>query len=280
MIKAIQVQHTSKNKDAEMERTLESAAKAGFKYVSMGFGSTLAFFENDWEYTVNYIKEHIDKNGLKCVQTHLPYYHLLISAEELDEKMETAIKRGIKASANLGAKWCVYHPRSAVSKNYDSEASLITNMKVIAGYAEVAKESGISVALENLPLFPTMPDSPFYTCKYEDLARLHDELNHPNISVCWDFGHAHLTKFDHVKALEYMGSRIKCTHIHNNLRFFDDHCPPSLGDMDLQAVFGALAKTGFDGPLTLEVNYKVDEVLDSYMAHCYDCACMVERIIK
>ena len=280
MIKAIQIQNVQPGMDLPMERALEAAAKAGFKYVSMGFGSSLAFFEDNWEETTSYIKAVLDKNGLECVQTHLPYYHLLISAEELDDKMENAIKRCIKASAFLGAKWCVYHPRSAVSKKYDSDAAHEINMKVISGYAEVAKEAGISVALENLPVFPGMPTDYFYTSKYEDLARLHDELNHPNISVCWDFGHAHLTKFDHVEALEYMGDRIKCTHIHNNGRFDDDHYPPSLGNMDLKAVFGAFAKTGYDGPLTLEVVYNDDETLGSYFKHCYDCVCMIERIMK
>ena len=275
MIKTIQIQH-----DGALEHAFSAASKAGFKYISMGFGSSKAFHEDGYEKEIERIKSLMAKYGLTCVQTHLPYYHLLISAEELDDTMETAIKRCIKASADLGAKWCVYHPRSAVSKKYDSETAHRINMDVISGYAEVAKEAGISVALENLPLFPGMPDDPFYTCKYEDLARLHDELNHPNISVCWDFGHAHLTKLDHVKALEYMGDRIKCTHIHNNGRFDDDHYPPSMGNMDLNAVFGAFAKIGYNGPLTLEVVYRDDRTLDSYMAHCYECVCMIEDIMK
>ena len=86
MIKAIQIQH-----DDALEHALQSASKAGFEHISMGFGSSKLFHEDNFETELERIKQLLNKNGLKCIQTHLPYYHLLISAEELDDTMETAI---------------------------------------------------------------------------------------------------------------------------------------------------------------------------------------------
>ena len=59
MIKAIQIQH-----DSSMERMLECTAKAGFKYVSLGFGSTKAFHQDNWQEVAPYIKSKLEENGL------------------------------------------------------------------------------------------------------------------------------------------------------------------------------------------------------------------------
>ncbi len=274
MIKVFQVQH-----DGSMERAFEYVAKAGFKYVSLGFGSTKAFHSDGWETVAPYIKKKLEENGLTCVQTHLPYYDLRISSEILDDEMETAIKRCIIASAELGAKVCVYHPRSAVSKNYSSSVSLEDNKKVISGYNEVAKEAGIGLALENLPIFPDIHHMRFYTSDPEDLCELVDSFNDDNISICWDFGHAHLTKIDHVQALKMVGKRLSCTHIHNNRQIDDDHYPPSLGTMKWDELMPVLTEIGYEGPLTLEVVYPDNSTLESYVAHCYSCAEYLEILM-
>ena len=115
-----------------MEQTFGYVKKAGFKYVSMGFGSSKAdFIRDDWEDFVEHITNRLEENGLSCVQTHLPYYDLLLSSEILDDEMELAIKRCIRASAMLGAKVCVYHPRSSLTRDFSVKASLADNIKVI-----------------------------------------------------------------------------------------------------------------------------------------------------
>lgn len=274
MIKAIQIQH-----DGSMERMFESVAKAGFRYVSLGFGSTKAFHNDDWESVAPYINQKLKENGLACVQTHLPYYDLKLSSEILVDEMEEAIKRCIRCSAELGAKVCVYHPRSSVTHDYSAKASLEDNVKVISGYNELAKKAGIGIALENLPIFPDIQHMRFYTYDYEDLCELVDALDE-NVTVCWDFGHAHLTKFDHSQGLRYVGKRLSCTHIHNNNRWDDDHNVPSVGSINWQELMPVLNEIGYEGPLTLEVTYKNDPTLESYTQHCYSCVEYLESLIK
>ena len=274
MIKAIQIQH-----DDSMERMFKCAAEAGFRYVSLGFGSTKAFHKDDWKEVAPYIKSRLEENGLICVQTHLPYYDLRISSEILDEEMEEAIKRCIIASAELGAKVCVYHPRSSVAKDYSAKASLADNVKVITEYNKVAKKAGIGIALENLPIFPDIQHMRFYTYDYEDLCELVDAFEDDNISVCWDFGHAHLTRFDHAQGLRYVGKRLSCTHIHNNNRWDDDHNVPSVGSINWKELMPVLTEIGYEGPLTLEVVYKNDPTLESFTNHCYSCVKYLESLM-
>lgn len=274
MIKAIQIQY-----DESMEELFEYASKAGFKYVSLGFGSSKEFHKDNWKEIVNKIKNWLEKSNLVCVQTHLPYYDLRISSEILDDNMELGIKNCIRASAMLGAKVCVYHPRSAVSKNYSAKVALDDNKKVILGYNEVAKEVGIGLALENLPIFPDIHYMRFYTSDPADLCELVDSFKDENISICWDFGHAHLTKIDHVQALRDVGKRLSCTHIHNNTQLDDDHYPPSMGTMKWNELMPVLNEIGYEGPLTLEVIYPKDTTTESYISHCYSCAEYLEGLM-
>ena len=68
-------------------------ARAGFKYVAMSFGDERPLLEDNWREYVENIDRVFKGNGLKCVMTHAPYYHLLLSAEERDPKMELAMTR-------------------------------------------------------------------------------------------------------------------------------------------------------------------------------------------
>ena len=49
-----------------------------------------------------------------------------------------------------------------------------------------------------------------------DVFNLIKSFNSDSAVCCWDFGHANLMKMDQSYALEYLGKRIVCTHVHNN----------------------------------------------------------------
>lgn len=288
MIKAIQIQY-----DENMEQMFEYASKAGFRWISVGFGTGKAkvFQNDDWKKIAPYIAGLMKKYGLRCIQTHLPCYDLRVSAEVIDDLMEIAIKRAIKTSADLGAKWCVAHPRSAVNQDYSSKAGLQQNLKAFSEYAAYARETGIGLAVENMPVFSGIFWMRFFGSDYEDLCELVDSLNDPNVSVCWDFGHAHMTKFDQEKALKYVGKRISCTHIHNNYADTDWHHAPSIGNMNWKKLMPILKEVGYEGPLTLEVNYGYEnenslstdygnnDMLESFISHNYNCVKYLEKFM-
>ena len=72
------------------------------------------------------------KANLNCIQTHLPaVYHLLVSSEEIDERLEIAIKRGIEATAILGARWTAFHPRTAINDGYNRKVSYDHNKNML-----------------------------------------------------------------------------------------------------------------------------------------------------
>lgn len=94
--------------EENLEFMLQLAAKAGFKEIMLGFGTSDILLRKDYHNDIEKIKLLMDKYGIACRQTHFPFYHLLVSSEVENEEIEDYIKRGIEASDELGAEWgCV-----------------------------------------------------------------------------------------------------------------------------------------------------------------------------
>ena len=269
---AIQIQH-----DAHWREMLQITAESGFKFVSMGFGSSKVFHKDGWEKEMDEIGNELAKNGLRCVMTHTPYYDLLISAEKIDEVMERALLRCMTATGMLGGEISAVHPRSFLDgQAVDGKKSLAYNLKSFSVLAEEIGKYGAKLGVENLPQFPGLP-IPFYSCKTEDHIELIDKLDSENTCAVWDFGHSHLLGGDDVAAIRALGKRIEGTHVHNNYWHDDSHFVPSRGTIDWNATLGAMKENGYKGYLTLEVNYDYSFAIRSFIKHCYDCVAELEK---
>ncbi len=273
MKKAIQLQEH----DADI--MMEYAEKAGYEYISLGFGSSKIFHEDNWENRISELSAAMDKYHLKCVQTHLPYYDLRIDSSIIDEDMEEAIRRCIKATAMLGAKWTAMHLRSAYDHNFSESRAYSDNCRCIEDYLTVARKAGAGIALENLPIFPGAPQWHFYSSHYEDICAIADKYKGDNMGICWDFGHAHITGLDGVQALEYVGDRLRITHIHDNFDKDDNHIIPTLGTDNWERLMPVLKKIGYTGPLTLEIDYKINPVTESFTACSYKAVEYLEKLM-
>ncbi len=253
------------------ESALKNAKNAGFKYVAIGFGSSDCFFHDTWENDVKRVERLLKENSLECIQTHMPFYDLLLSAEITDKDTDTALLRSIEAGRMLGAEWNVYHPRSAINDNYSPRKSMEYAKVAVESLAEKAIECKSGLAIENMAVFPDVSKMRFFSSDYEDLCELSDYFHSEYVAVCWDFGHANLMGNNQEKALAYIGNRIKCTHIHSNDGNMDQHNLPSQGNIEWEKVMPALKKSGYNGALTLEIKYKDKPYLESYFRHALDC---------
>lgn len=269
---AIQIQH-----DAHWREMLQITAESGFKFVSMGFGSSKVFHKDGWEKEMDEIGNELAKNGLRCVMTHTPYYDLLISAEKLDEDMERALLRCMKATGMLGGEISAVHPRSFLDgQRVDGEKSFAYNLKSFSALSEEIGKYGAKLGVENLPQFPGLP-IPFYSCKTDDHIQLVDALPKESTCAVWDFGHSHLMGRDDAEDIRKLGKRIEGTHVHNNFRHDDSHFAPSIGNIDWNATLGAMKENGYKGYLTLEVNYDYSFAIRSFIKHCYECVAELEK---
>ena len=274
MNKAIQIAY-----DKNFERVCRFASEAGFKNISVNFNNT----EDPTDATYDKAPEHIlgilEKYDLKVVQTHLYYYYPLLSAEKTEPELEHRVMREIEASARIGADWCAWHTRYYKSGEWQSgefneELTLKYNYESVSRYLEVAKKYGTGIALENLFGIMIFGGTDL-------LMRICDQFHDDRVGICWDTGHANISKEDQADAITKLGSRIKCTHVHNNWGVRDDHAPPIYGNIEWKRVIPALADVGYDGPLTLETHcwYNEDELWRSFMKHNYDSLLYLESLI-
>lgn len=257
------------------------ASEAGFDSIAINFHDMENRLDVTWKEATEKILKILNDCGLKCVQTHLPYYDLRISAEILQDEMESAIREAIRVSGEIGAPWCVYHPRSAVDLGFTSAKALEINKRVISDYIECAVKSNTGIALENLPIFQIVPVKPYYTSDYNDLCELSDSFQSEYVGICWDTGHANMMYFDQGQAIRFLGDRIKCTHIHNNNKSQDLHLLPDSGNIEWNKVMEAFKSIHYSGPLTLETRCSYnDEVLwKSFAQHGYGCLRYLEKLI-
>ena len=277
MVKAIQIAYNER-----FALKCQYASEAGFKHIAVNFNDIIHKNEDDWKVMTEDIRCILDRNGLSCVQSHLHCHNLLESSEIPDEVSDFAITQSIIATGMLGGKYGVYHPRSSISSGWRTSIAFEDNRRILSGFLDTAAKSGVSIAVENIPTFPDHSRWPFYTSNFEDLAALVDSFSDPHICVCWDFGHANLMEIKQDEALRYLGSRVRCLHIHNNFGVHDDHSSPDSGTIDWYKILPVLAEIGYDGPLTLETHchYDEPELLKSFARHNYVCLEFLEGLIK
>ena len=109
--------------------------------------------------------------------------------------------------------------------------------------AGCASPLGVRVALEVIP-------NALSTA--ETLVDLVEELDHPDVGVCLDFGHAHM-QGDVVDAVETLSGLLLATHVHDNHGRRDEHLAPFEGTIDWPGALLALQKVGYEGTMTLEL---------------------------
>lgn len=285
---AIQLRNTEPWQDVA-----RAMAESGFKYVAMGFGDEKPLLKDDWKQYVYEIGETFSSYGLKCIQTHAPYYDLLISAEKRDADMELAMLRTIEATKILGAEICAVHPRSVIIEGEpretaaDREKSLQENIVAFSPLVEACEKHDVLLGIENLMRYPC--EHPyFYSWIAEDHCELIDRLHSDHVAAVWDFGHANLVDTDHAQRICTLGNRIKGTHVHDNDGWQDNHFPPFLPEpdsyyvrraVDWYGVLNALKSTGYDGYLTLEIIFNFNYPIRPYIQYLYDSVCILNDIL-
>ena len=276
MIKAIQIGYNSL-----FECKCKCAAEGGFKHIAVNYTEILGKNEDEWDAITDDIARILDENKLCAVQSHPHYYDLRLSSEIRSEELDFAMRQSIISSAKLGAKYCVFHPRSSINSGYLRSRSFEDNLAWFSELVECAAKHGTMIAVENIPVFGTQGRKmPLYSSNVEELCEIVDALGNDNAVICWDFGHANLMHYEQDVAISYLGKRIACTHIHNNFGTDDTHSTPDCGNIKWDKAMTALAATGYNGPLTLETHclYPEEGMLRDFARFNFGCLEYLERL--
>ena len=105
-----------------------------------------------------------------------------------------------------------------------------------------AQQAGVTLGLEALNRFETY----FVNCM-ADLARLVDEVNHPNFRMMYDTFHANIEEKSPAVAIAQGGKRIIHVHISEN-----DRSTPGEGGVRWSENFNAIKAQGYDAWMVIE----------------------------
>lgn len=260
------------------DECIRLCADAGFEEIDY----SPDFADESWLAETEAAAEAAAKYGVGITQCHAPYN--FYKKEPLD-RFIGLLDRAAEGAHILGAKNLVfhfdeYHP--AKGEQFDSANALRRAYEVLSPVIEKTISYGINAALENTfeDHHRVGPEERSHLCaEIEELEAAIGMFNDEHVKCCWDFGHAHL-QFGQQQAdmIKRMGTKISCTHVHDNYYGKDLHLMPFYGQLDWETLIPALSECGYAGSLAFEAGYGrfPDELLPEFMRlskHALDILC-------
>ena len=184
-------------------------------------------------------KDIADKHGLIQETSHstIPGCTALWTDGQSGDDYKELLKLNLDNCQRVSIPTLVVH----VQLDMSAENSLDTGLKRLKEVVSHAAKCGVNVAFENIN-------------SAEYLYKTLDYFDESHVGFCYDCGHeACHTGGEHY--LPKIGSRLLCTHIHDNDTKSDLHLIPFEGNIDFSCISGELKACGYKGNITLELCY-------------------------
>ena len=187
------------------------------------------------------------EEGVDTWSFHLPFYPFeVINPASLDASVrKNTVERLsalIKKAASHGFKHAVIHPSGEPISDTDRAASVEYAKESLYSLACAASESGIVLAVEDLPR----------TCLGNCSRELLELISvHPDLRVCFDVNH--LLFEPHAEFLKVLGGKIATVHISDYDFVNERHWLPLEGNIDWAELMKGLDDIGYNGVFMYEV---------------------------
>ena len=192
---------------------------------------------------------------------HAPYTTVNLESPDKNvrERSITKVQSAIRFLSELGGNVVIVHPTGPVDEDslpYDSSAygELVKYLgDSVYKLSEIAIESGVQIALENLH---RKPDDGWIVRPLESMQELRSFIHmfdSTYVGICMDVGHTRLSGLDVGDQVRIAGDRLFALHIQDGDGPIDCHRPPGQGVIDFDSFGKALNDISFDGAWTMEV---------------------------
>jgi sugar phosphate isomerase/epimerase len=157
------------------------------------------------------------------------------------------IKRALEAAEHIPFKNIVLH----LGERDDqwSQRTIEHAETALEHLGAFARPLGVRLLVENLLSEPTTP---------ERLLTILDMGHLPNVGICLDLGHAHVTT-GIAAAIGTLGSRIASVHVHDNHGTKDEHLWPGDGTIEWAEARNALHALTTPPAAVLEIHYTLGD---------------------
>lgn len=208
-----------------------------------------ALRDSDFEKRLLAEKKAADQAGITIYQTHAPFGFPPIgeAGAGMAEQIEV-MKKLIWGTALLGGTCLVVHPVLVAGTDAGSERVWETNLEFYNRLIPAAKETGVFVCTENLPI------EGFVLSRAKQTLQLVQELNSDCVKICLDTGHCSFFGESPADALRLLKRQVKALHVHDNDGRDDWHWIPFHGKIDWLDFKEALSEIEPGVPVSLETN--------------------------
>lgn len=172
--------------------------------------------------------------------------------EAMDE-----IKRAVEVAEMMPFRFLVQH--IGKTDEYDDPRKFEWAMSGIEHLRAFCRQLGITLLVENTPNDLATP---------EKLKELLKALHYPDLGVCFDTGHAHMTSSVH-QAFGVLQPHIRSTHVHDNKADRDAHLWPGEGTIDWNETMQALRAAPQMPALLMEIEGEEGMDVSAKMAKAY-----------
>lgn len=186
-------------------------------------------FKNDPDYIRKL--ERILSNADYPVSFHGPLINTEAASVKGTRQYDMFIENYIKTfeiAKKYGVRHVVYHTSYKPYKPEEIPAALEICMENTEKAAFMAKQAGVNLLIENLPV----PPGGIQLISNENFFEMFKILPETNIII--DVGHANITGLDYESFIKKYHSRVKAYHIHNNEGKADIHNSIFKGTFDFE----------------------------------------------
>ena len=193
------------------------------------------------------LKAWSEKYNVNLWSFHLPFWpfaEIDISNEGLAEKSVNYLSEFIKKGSEIGINKYVIHASGEPIAEEDRKSRMECAKKSLYTLAELAKEYGSVVLVEDLPR----------TCLGRNSNDMLELLSaHPDLRACFDTNH--LLDEDIVEFIHVLGDKIVSTHISDYDFNNERHWLPGEGDINWQQLISALKDVNYQGIWLYEIDF-------------------------
>lgn len=172
--------------------------------------------------------------------------------EAMDE-----IKRAVEVAEHMPFRFLVQHVGK--TDEYDDPRKFEWAMSGIEHLRAFCRQLGVTLLVENTPNDLATP---------EKLKELLKALHYPDLGVCFDTGHAHMTSSVH-QAFGVLEPHIRSTHVHDNKRDRDAHLWPGDGSIDWADTMQSLSAAPHTPAILMEIEGEEGMDVSGKMAAAY-----------
>jgi sugar phosphate isomerase/epimerase len=239
-----------------LQEVLKAVAKAGYRHVEI-FGDE-GHFDLRLPIDLLEVRKLLDDLGLNMESIHAPFSNVNIASLNRTERRKglQLIEKSIEVCSQMRGRVVVIHPHpDDLLGNRIDYAEMRARMKEsLYELANFARKLEIKVAIENLPEFCL--EGWKLGSRISELTQLLEEIEHDNLGLCLDTGHALLKKGE----INVAQDVVRCEkylfviHISDNDGRDDHHWLPGEGIINWPEFLKTLKSINYKGIYTLEIS--------------------------